>query len=967
VDLQVRAGDQRLPFRTINHLSEGDTVLYAPLLRGKEKRPGEVALVLVPEKRIPGDPNILVTEAKPADKPQEWKMTQTISLAAVVYGPAGLSRRKVAKFLAQDEVLVAQLADYADKTAQAEQLVATLLNAQSSSASVNAALNGFASQYGFAVQIDRNAPVQSQAATVFATMNPQLAAYNPLASSAQTVGQTTSLATIAGSLFFGNPIGLAAGGTAMLLDLRAIAFPDTQFRASFAQAVTASNTGVNLCGQQGPLPPHARAAYIWANRVPNLPPPSIRIGEANFIPAAQRTPLPVDVAGGAWKYLDRARQWTLVGNQKKVPISVVKLGNQQALELDLTQANLPAGDYKLAGVWDWTPFEAAGTVHVEPLDDFTKVHLDPASQDRVLARSGKVPVTLRGGDFEFTSKIELQKANDEFATPESVRFLLPKGLRKGPQDYVDVQLDTEHLDAGAYHLLISQQDGKSHCVDFKVLPNPPKIDSLPILVNQGVGTQHFVLKGERLEQVSWLEAPAVVFSLSPAGVNQTERSLTVELKSSSQPGTALPVTAHLKDRSEPLELPGALEITGPLPVIASSKLSLPKGFAIQVRSNEFPAGYTLSAMLDVKNIERQSVLQLACADGVGTPTSLHLGEQSGDRNLQQISPDQLFLAIETDHLPAGCSLQAVIDNGRGGRSKPFTLAHMVRMPQIDSFVLADAGPQGGTHQYEISGQNLEMIEKLGWDKSNGLPVPELPSPLPGPGLKQSIQLGLPDGPAREPLLYVWLRGDQEGRETGIKPPGRPAPAMAQTATAVTSSPVHSFAGQAVTLLAKVKPPADGGTINFMDGPICLGTVTLRGGRATLTTSSLTPGSQEITAVYSGDATHAGSTSPVLVQTVEKRVTTATISSSPNPSTAGQPVTFTAVVAVTSSNGWMTPAGMVSFLVGDTALGSAFLDDKCAATFSTWALPAGKYDVKAVYSGSGVLTESTSAPITLVVQ
>src|SRR5262245_61715653 len=140
VDLQVQAGDQRLPFRTITHLTEGDTVLYTPVLRGKEKRPGEVALVLVPEKRKPGDPDILVTDPKPADKPQEWKMTQTISLAAVVYGPSGLSRRKVAKFLSQDEVLIAQLADYADKTAQAEQLVAILSNSHSSSESVNAAL-----------------------------------------------------------------------------------------------------------------------------------------------------------------------------------------------------------------------------------------------------------------------------------------------------------------------------------------------------------------------------------------------------------------------------------------------------------------------------------------------------------------------------------------------------------------------------------------------------------------------------------------------------------------------------------------------------------------------------------------------------------------------------------------------------------------------------------------------------------
>jgi hypothetical protein len=64
---------------------------------------------------------------------------------------------------------------------------------------------------------------------------------------------------------------------------------------------------------------------------------------------------------------------------------------------------------------------------------------------------------------------------------------------------------------------------------------------------------------------------------------------------------------------------------------------------------------------------------------------------------------------------------------------------------------------------------------------------------------------------------------------------------------------------------------------------------------------------------------------------------------------------------------MTPAGTVSFVAGDTTLGSAALDDKGAATFSTSALAAGKYDVKAVYGGSGVFAESTSAPITVVVQ
>ena len=96
-----------------------------------------------------------------------------------------------------------------------------------------------------------------------------------------------------------------------------------------------------------------------------------------------------------------------------------------------------------------------------PLSDFKTAHLDPVSQDRLLAGSGKAPATLTGSDFEFTTKVELQKLNDEFATPEAVRFLLPKGPREGPQDHMDVQIATQDLDPGAYELLISQPDGKS--------------------------------------------------------------------------------------------------------------------------------------------------------------------------------------------------------------------------------------------------------------------------------------------------------------------------------------------------------------------------------------------------------------------------------------------------------------------------------------------------------------------------
>src|SRR3954468_16074993 len=207
MELQVVSGtNQPLPFLNIVHLTEGDLVKYTPLDRGREKRSGDVSLVLVPA-RITGKEELIITDAREAAKPQEWKIPQTIALAVFVYGPQGLSKKKVRNFLSQDESLVAQLAEYADKTAKTKAFIPSLPSTSSSPASVNAALSGFASQYGVSVQLDKNAPPATQAQALFSAMNPQLANYNPVAGSAATVaGQTASLATAAASLFFGSPV-----------------------------------------------------------------------------------------------------------------------------------------------------------------------------------------------------------------------------------------------------------------------------------------------------------------------------------------------------------------------------------------------------------------------------------------------------------------------------------------------------------------------------------------------------------------------------------------------------------------------------------------------------------------------------------------------------------------------------------------------------------------------------------------
>jgi hypothetical protein len=368
-------------------------------------------------------------------------------------------------------------------------------------------------------------------------------------------------------------------------------------------------------------------------------------------------------------------------------------------------------------------------------------------------------------------------------------------------------------------------------------------------------------------------------------------------------------------------------------------------------------------MLDVKNIERQSVLLLGCADGVGQRSSLHIGEQTTTWNLQQLSPDQLFLAFDTTGVPAGCTLQAVIDNQRGGSSRPFTLAHIIRVPQIDSFTPGSTPPQNSAREYHLTGRNLEMIDKLGWDNGSGVDVTGLPVPLPGPGLKQSIQINLPEAPGAEAPLYVWLRGDNQGRATTIKAPVPPP----QATITLTSSLNPSCVGQPVTFMVKVEPPTATGTINFMNGQNLLGSSTLSAGQATFTTSSLPEGALSVTALYSSDAKSSPSISPALMQTVRsKAATSISVKATPNPSAAGQEVMLTAVVAVTSPEG-VTATGTVAFMAGDTNLGTSTVDSAGTAVLRTSTLAPGKYELKAIYSGAPTFAGSTSDGTTQVVQ
>ncbi|WP_327188694.1 Ig-like domain-containing protein [Streptomyces xinghaiensis] len=187
--------------------------------------------------------------------------------------------------------------------------------------------------------------------------------------------------------------------------------------------------------------------------------------------------------------------------------------------------------------------------------------------------------------------------------------------------------------------------------------------------------------------------------------------------------------------------------------------------------------------------------------------------------------------------------------------------------------------------------------------------------------------------------------------------------QAATLVQVTSSPDPSVSGQEVTLTATVVPIAPGagtptGQITFtIDGTTTL-TAALSGGTATVTISTLTPGPHTITAEYAGDQSFTGSTGTDTHQ-VDRAGTETAVTSGPDPTVSGQPVTFTATVTA-QPPGAGVPTGTVTFTFGNgsgTGPTVVPLDPSGTATLTTGALPVGPYLVTATYNGDAAFTPS----------
>jgi hypothetical protein len=204
--------------------------------------------------------------------------------------------------------------------------------------------------------------------------------------------------------------------------------------------------------------------------------------------------------------------------------------------------------------------------------------------------------------------------------------------------------------------------------------------------------------------------------------------------------------------------------------------------------------------------------------------------------------------------------------------------------------------------------------------------------------------------------------------------------MVSTTTVLTIAPPLTITfGQVVNGTAQVTS-SDGsmptGTISFYDGTTSLCTIAVApsAGCAASAGAGFAVGTHVLTAVYSGDATHLPSASApvtvVVVAAATKAQTVTMLTSSLDPATSGQSVTFTANVVAAGSAAM--PTGVVTFFDGSTVLGTKTLVGSGVASLSTSSLGVGAHAITASYSGdansgagvSSVLTETVNgtAPV-----
>lgn len=756
-----------LPLKSVAEIGGGARLIWNPehLVNQAAKR-GEVTAVLLPA--TDGD-LILTLEPRKADARTEWQLPERPQVIALIYGPQGLSEGKIKSLVTHNSELLHQLAAYAEQSSEVESLVQELATAEASGASTDAVFQGISSKYGVsATKLNAAGTSDQQAALLLKAVLPTTTAYDPLSAESAQVVQTGGLAASVAGLFFGNPVALAAGGAALFQNLKTSLFPNTEFRSAFTEA--AAKDGLMLCTKNQAPKAKTRIAYLWAYRAPEVHKPAVTFIGTPHLPLGSKSSVPVKLGNGSSaKDLDLAREWKLAPASGGAAIPVtVEPAAAGALEIDLSKTKAAAGDYHLDAAWDWDTLTVAGTLHLHPYGDFAHATMAPAERDKLFQGNGDndVAVTLSGTDFEFLEKVQMQSTARN-AKPAEVDFTLPEGKRGGPQNSVTVNLDTSK--PGAYKLLLAQSDGVSHTVPVTVLPPTPKISNLPIRLNVAEEREPIHLQGAGLDRLESVTTEAGVITGAPESSGWSGE---IVMKTGLGKGRRFALLLKVKGLANPLTVPDAIEMVGPRPQIVSVQKSAAGSLGIDIAADELPAGIDAGLVITVNHLENsvRPRLDLGCHGGeVRQALTLSPSEPAHGAILTFAGPGALYLSLDPGVVGyAGCHLEATVILQPEGRSDPFPLGRVIRIPRLDQFSLTTDKVGDTSYAGILEGRDLDVIDKVGWDAQNGVPVSAIPAPDAGNPTRQTLRVVLPwPAPAPHAPLYVWLRGEQAGRKTTV--------------------------------------------------------------------------------------------------------------------------------------------------------------------------------------------------------
>ena len=402
---------------------------------------------------------------------------------------------------------------------------------------------------------------------------------------------------------------------------------------------------------------------------------------------------------------------------------------------------------------------------------------------------------------------------------------------------------------------------------------------------------------------------------------------------SSSVGTTYPITVTglVSQNYEIATVPGTLTIAA-----ASSTTTLAAAQTTGFTAAQYGDTVTLTANVvpttatgTVVFLEGQTVLGTAQADSATGVASLTLTTLQAGRH----TITAMYLGDNNVGASTSTPVTIVVSQKTGPSGEPY----LIVTPNNTSRIYGQAKP---AFTYTVSGALLNGDTPATAVK--GVPIYSTPASFGSPA--GTYPLSITGGLSSLNYLIEFQDGTFTVTPTSLT-------------VALASSPNPVTYGKAVLFTATLPIDATG-TITFYDGTAVFGTGSLSGGVATQLTNSLTAGTHSITAQYEGDVNYNAAVSTALSQVVNKATPAITLASSPNPSTFGANVTFTATLPANAT-------GTVTFLDGTTTLGAGIIGTGIA-TLSTSSLTAGTHSITAQYGGDTNYNSAISTAVSQVV-